>query len=172
MFPVGTAPRQIFFVKMTATINVMTPNRLFEDWLEGRASLGAAGGWTAEEMRLVADIGYALAEQGRHDEAVTIFEGLTVLAPATAYFQSALGALWLRRGEPERAVEHLEAALAADPSDVTARVNRGEAAMQLGDREAARRHLFAALELGPRPAQDASSTALIRARALLSQLDA
>jgi tetratricopeptide (TPR) repeat protein len=149
---------------------LMTPNRLLEDWLEGRKSLGTACGWTAEEMRLVADIGYALAEQGRHDEAVTIFEGLAVLAPATAYFQAALGALWLRKGEPERALEHLEAALAADPGDVTARVNRGEAAMQLGDAEAARRHLLAALELGPRAPQAADAPALIRARALLAQL--
>jgi tetratricopeptide (TPR) repeat protein len=148
----------------------MTPNRLLEDWLEGRASLGAAGGWTPEEMRLVADIGYALAEQGRHDEAVTIFEGLAVLAPATAYFQSALGALWLRKGEPERAVEHLDAALAADPGDVTARVNRGEAAVQLGDRDAARRQLLAALELGPRATHAADAAALVRARALLSRL--
>lgn len=170
MFPVRTAFRQIFFGKIIVTINVMTPNRLFEDWLEGRASLGAAGGWTAEEMRLVADIGYALAEQGRYEEAVTIFEGLAVLAPATAYFQSALGALWLRKGEPERALEHLEAALAADPTDVTARVNCGEAAMQFGDREAARRHLLAALEQGPRTPPEGSAPALVRARALLAQL--
>jgi Flp pilus assembly protein TadD len=148
----------------------MTANRLLSDWLEGRASLGAAGGWTAEEMRLVADIGYALAEQGRHDEALTIFEGLAVLAPATAYFQSALGALWLRKGEPGRAVAHLEAALAADPADVSAQVNRGEAAMQLGDREAARRHLLSALEAGPRAPVAASNAALVRARALLTQL--
>ena len=149
----------------------MTPSRLLEDWLQGRASLGAAGGWTPEEMRLVADVGYALAEQGRHDEAVTIFEGLAVLAPATSYFQSALGALWLRKGEAGRAVEHLEAALAADPSDVTARVNRGEAAMRLGDRDSARRHLLAALELGPRPVQESAAPALVRARALLAQLN-
>jgi tetratricopeptide (TPR) repeat protein len=148
----------------------MTPNRLLEDWLQGRASLGAAGGWTPEEMRLIADIGYALAEQGRHEEALTIFEGLAVLAPATAYFQSALGALWLRKGEHERAVEHLEAALAADPGDVAALVNRGEAAMRLGDASEARRHLLAALELGPRPQQTADPAALVRARALLSQL--
>lgn len=146
----------------------MTPNSLLADWLEGRASLGAAGGWTAEEMRLVADVGYALAEQGRHDEALTVFEGLAVLAPATAYFQSAMGAVWLRKGEPARAVEHLEAALAADPSDVSAQVNRGEAAMQLGDREGARRRLLAALAAAPRAPQEAA--ALVRARALLARL--
>ncbi|MGH9903048.1 MAG: hypothetical protein ACRD68_14675, partial [Pyrinomonadaceae bacterium] len=67
--------------------------------MNGRASLGAAGGWTAEEMRLVADVGFALAEQGREREAITVFEGLAALAPATAYFRAALGALWLRLGE-------------------------------------------------------------------------
>jgi Flp pilus assembly protein TadD len=80
--------------------------------------------------------------------------------------------LWLRKGEPSRALEHLEAALAADPGDVTARVNRGEAALQLGDRVAARRHLLAALELGPRAPHEASALALVRARALLTQLPA
>jgi len=146
----------------------MTPNRLLSDWLEGRASLGAAGGWTVEEMRLVADVGYALAEQGRYDEALTVFEGLAALAPATAYFQSALGAVWLRKGEPARAVEHLEAALATDPADVSARVNCGEAALQLGDGEAARRHLVAAVASTPRTPQEGA--ALIRARALLARL--
>ena len=148
----------------------MSANRLVEDWLEGRASLGAAGAWTAEEMRLVADIGYALAEQGRHDEAVTIFEGLSALAPATAYFHSALGALWLRKNDPARAVEHLEAALAADPADLTALVNRGEAAMQLGDRDGARKHLLAALNLDPGDPHTTAAPALVRARALLTRL--
>lgn len=148
----------------------MSANRIVDDWLEGRASLGAAGGWTAEEMRLVADIAYALAEQGRHEEAVTIFEGLSALAPATGYFQSALGALWLRRGEPERAVLHLDAALAADPGDVAALVNRGEAAAQIGDGEAARKFLRAALELGPRARQSGDESAVVRARALLTTM--
>jgi FAD/FMN-containing dehydrogenase len=107
------------------------------EWLQGRASLGAAGSWTAAEMRLVADVGFALAEQGRNGEAITVFEGLAALAPATGYFQSALGALRLRAGQAARAVEHLDAALAADPTDLTALVNRAEARMQLGEREAA-----------------------------------
>ena len=160
----------LFWGRFRAKKTRMSANRLGEDWLEGRASLGAAGGWTAEEMRLVADVGYALAEQGRHDEAVTIFEGLSALAPATAYFQSALGALWLRKNDPARAVEHLEAALSADPADVTALVNRGEAAMRLGDRDAARKHLLAALEFGPRAPHGTDAPALVRARALLTQL--
>ena len=147
-------------------------NRIDEEWLEGRASLGAAAKWTAEEMRLVADIGYALAEQGRHDEAITVFEGLAALAPATAYFQSALGALWLRKGEPARALQYFEAALGAGPSDVSTLTNRGEALLQLGEGAAARRDFEAVLTLGARPDEPVSEMCLTRARALLARLDA
>lgn len=143
--------------------------RLLNDWLQGRASLAAASEWTTEEMRLVADLGYALAEQGREREAVTIFEGLAALAPATAYFQAALGALRLRLGEPRLAVGHLDAALAADPRDLSALVNRGEACLQLGEYAAAAADLEAALRLGATGAGD-EALRLARARALLHRL--
>ena len=139
------------------------------DWLQGRASLGAASGWTAEEMRLVADLGYALALQGRNEEAVTIFEGLAALAPATAYFQSALGALRLRLGDAARALEHLEAALAADPQDIAALVNRAEARLQLGELTTALADLQLALRLGETKKDEASASSVTRARALLSR---
>ena len=142
-------------------------DQIAAEWLQGGASLGAAGNWTAEEMRLVADIGFALAEQGRNEEAITIFEGLTALAPATAYFQSALGALWLRKGEPRRAVEHLDAALNSDPGDLTALTNRGEAHLQLGEREMALRDLREVAQISDAPAGTTDATCIMRARALL-----
>lgn len=141
------------------------------DWVQGRASLGAAGGWTAEEMRLVADIGYALAEQGRNEEAVTVFEGLAALAPATSYFQAALGALWLRQGDPERAVAYLDAALTTDPADVTALVNRGEAHMRLGNFPAAHGDFQAALRYEGAVLPPVAAMCLTRARALLLRLE-
>ena len=141
------------------------------EWMQGRASLGAAGGWTAEEMRLVADIGFALAEQGRNDEALTIFEGLAALAPATAYFQSALGALHLRKGDPSRALSHLDAALAADPQDLTALTNRGEARLQLGDPAGALADLQAVSGVDDATAAVTDASACVtRARALLRAL--
>ena len=146
-------------------------NQIALDWVQGRASLGAAGGWTAEEMRLVAEIGYALAEQGRNEEALTVFEGLAALAPATAYFQAALGALWLRMGDPSRAVEYFDAALGTDAVDLTALVNRGEAYMRQGNMAAARSDLESALRLeGTAPLQATTAASLVRARALLSRL--
>jgi tetratricopeptide (TPR) repeat protein len=140
------------------------------EWLQGRASLGAAGSWTAEELRLVADVGYALAEQGREREAIAVFEGLAALAPATAYFRSALGALWLRVGEPALAVEHLDAALEADPEDVTAALNRGEARLRLGDFDAARADLTAIARRGA-PPETTAARCVTRARALLRVLE-
>jgi predicted Zn-dependent protease len=141
-------------------------DRLVQEWLQGRASLGAAGGWTAEEMRLVADLGYALAEQGRLQEALVIFEGLAAVAPATSYFQSALGTLRLRLGEPERALEYLNAALGADAQDVASLVNRAEAYLQLGQRAGAIRDLETAMRIGESLQGAAQPLWLARARAL------
>ena len=145
--------------------------RMDQDWLRGAASLGAAAGWTPEEMRLIAELGYALAEQGRDREAVTIFEGLAALAPAITYFQSALGALRLRLGEPERAISHLGRVLAADPQDLMALVNRGEAAMQTGDIASARRDLSTAILLDTPTETPAAALCLKRAHALFARLD-
>lgn len=145
--------------------------RVDEDWLQGRASLGAASGWKAEEMRIVADLGYALAEQGRNDEAITIFEGLAALAPATVYFQSALGALRLRRGEVEQALAHLDAVIAADPRNIAALTNRGEARLRLGQHGGALEDLRAALSVAagaPQSTETIDSAA--RARALMARL--
>jgi Flp pilus assembly protein TadD len=145
-------------------------HRLDEEWVKGRASLGAAAAWTSEEIRLIADLGFALAEYGRDEEALVIFEGLAAVAPATVYFQSALGALLLRAGELDRAVVHLNAALAADPQDMAALVNRGETFMRLEYRDLALRDFLTLLGL-PEVASDTdSSQYTIRTRALLSIL--
>jgi tetratricopeptide (TPR) repeat protein len=151
---------------VTAGYSVAEP--LDEDWLRGRASLGAAAKWTTDEMRVVAELGFALAEQGRNDEAITVFEGLAALAPSTAYFQSALGALKLRTGHIEAALAHLDAAIDRDPANVSALTNRGEALMRAGRRSEAILDLQEVLRLSNgEPAGPFS----VRARALLAQLD-
>ena len=71
-----------------------------KDWVLGNISLGAAANWAADEIRLVAELGFALAQNGRNHEAITIFEGLNTLAPATPYFEAALGSLWFAKTIP------------------------------------------------------------------------
>lgn len=112
-----------------------------QKWINGGVSLGAAAGWTADEIRLVSELGFALAEQGRNYEAITIFEGLIALAPATAYFEAAIGALWLRENNPIRALPHLNSAIASDSNDLAARVNRGEVFILLENYESAKNDL-------------------------------
>lgn len=142
--------------------------RLENEWLHGRASLGAVARWNAEEMRLVADLAYTLAEQGRNSEAIIIFEGLAALAPLTGYFQSALGALRLRTGDLERALVHLDQALAADSRDVAALLNRGEVHMRLDQQGMAVADLQATLALADQ--EQPENPYATRARALLAQL--
>lgn len=143
-----------------------------QEWINGGISLGAAAGWTADEIRLVSELGYALAEQGRNAEAIAIFEGLVALAPATAYFETALGALWLRENEPTRALPHLNAALAADSNDYTARVNRGEVFLLLGNLDGARDDLtFVLRQKMPSDKQLLITKCQTRARALLTAVE-
>jgi predicted Zn-dependent protease len=140
-----------------------------EKWLRGQISLAAATEWTREEMRLVAELAFALAELGHDHEAIRIFEGLAALSPATAYFQAALGALELRTGELGQALAHLDAALSADPTNLAALVNRGEVYLNLGNRADAINNLQAALKILPRHQEEIK--AATRARALLASVE-
>lgn len=143
-----------------------------QEWIKGGVSLGAAAGWTADEIRLVSELGYALAGQGRNQEAITIFEGLVALAPATVYFETALGALWLRENQPARALPHLNAALSNDSTDIPARVNRGEVFMLLGNYEGARDDLrFVLRQKMPPDKQSLFTQCRTRANALLTAVE-
>ncbi|MEO6589395.1 MAG: hypothetical protein ABIP06_08825 [Pyrinomonadaceae bacterium] len=143
-----------------------------QEWIKGGISLGAAAGWTADEIRLVSELGYALAGQGRNQEAIAIFEGLVALAPATVYFETALGALWLRENEPARALQHLNAAISADANDISARVNRGEVFLLLGNYQGARDDLnFVLRQKIPQDKQTVYAQSRTRARALLTAVE-
>lgn len=117
-----------------------------KDWVFGNISLGSAAGWAADEIRLVAELGFALAQNGRNHEAITVFEGLNTLAPATPYFEAALGSLWLRENHPARALVHINAAISENPDDLMSYVNRGEAYLRLERYEEARIDLEVVLE--------------------------
>jgi tetratricopeptide (TPR) repeat protein len=138
-----------------------------KDWVFGNISLAAAADWAADEIRLVAELGFALAQNGRNHEAITIFEGLNTLVPATPYFQAALGSLWLRENNPARALVHIDAALSENPDDLISYVNRGEAYLRLERYDDARRDLEVVLE---RASSDATNglqhSSYIRAAAL------
>ncbi|MDH3493251.1 MAG: tetratricopeptide repeat protein [Acidobacteriota bacterium] len=139
-----------------------------QEWISGDVTLGTAANWSADEIRLVSELGYALAQQGRNAEAIAVFEGLSALAPATHYFDSALGALWLREANFVKSLKHLNAALESDPDDIPNRVNRAEALIHTGDPESAIKDLSRAIATeteGPLTEQ-----CVVRATALLATL--
>jgi tetratricopeptide (TPR) repeat protein len=149
-----------------------TENKM-QHWLDGQISLGTAANWERDEIRIVSEVAYSLAQQGRIREAIVLFEGLIAVAPATAYFQAALGALFLRLKDFPKAVEHLDAALKIDPEDIVSLANRGEAHWRSGNKTAAREDLEKALQKGAQTSggqtdiNDEKTLTIKRARALL-----
>lgn len=144
-----------------------------QKWLAGQMSLGAAANWEKDEIRIISEVAYSLAQQGRNLEAVVLFEGLLAVAPATGYFQAALGALFLRLKNFPKAIEHLDTALEIEPDDVVSLVNRGEAKLRAGRLDAARVDLEAATQKGASTLSkqidynDETILSLKRARSLL-----
>lgn len=80
------------------------------------------GDATSELMSL----GHALFEKGKVREAKIVFEGLSLSMPNDAFVRTMLGTVSLALNELPKALEHFEAALDLDPSDIAARVYRGE----------------------------------------------
>ena len=102
-----------------------------QEWLGGRISLGAAANWDKNEIRIISEIGFNLAQQGRIEESITLFEGLVAVAPATVYFHNALGALFLKNKKYPEAIQHLTDVLKIDPNNIAALVNIGEAHLSI-----------------------------------------
>lgn len=144
-----------------------------QKWLDGQVSLGAAAKWDKDEIRIISEIAYSLAQQGRNREAILLFEGLLAVAPATAYFQSALGALYLRNGDYLSAIERFNIALSIEPNDIITLVNRGESHIKSGNITEARIDLEKAVKLASRlpsrqlDVNDETDLTVKRARALL-----
>ena len=101
-------------------------------------------------------------EQGRYDDAQTVYEGLVIGNPYDAYFHTMLGAIYAKKNMHEEAAEEYSIAIELDPKNISAYVNRGELLLQHGEFEYAMDDLKAAIDLDPK----AENPSGIRARAL------
>ncbi len=100
------------------------------------------------------NLGLALANAGRLDEAAAEFRRTIALQPNHAFAHFQLGTIHLTRRQWDAAAGELQRALAADPHYVAARVNLGQALTRLGRPDEAAAHYRAALADDP-GAQDA-----------------
>ncbi|HEX4772171.1 MAG TPA: hypothetical protein VH351_15150 [Bryobacteraceae bacterium] len=87
--------------------------------------------WTNAEIELLAERAYQLHLQGKHSDAVIIFEGLLAIDPRNVYCLEALAALSLKLGSSEDALEYAARALAFSPDRVEALACRCEANVRL-----------------------------------------
>jgi len=88
------------------------------------------------------DLGIALQELGRHDEAATAYERAVVLLPTSFWAYNNLGLACVKSRRPRRAVEALEKALTLEPKGT---------ADPAAAKAIARRNLAAAYELNGQP---------------------
>lgn len=141
----------------------MSPD-MVEKFVMGEATLGQLYGLTIEEAYSVAELGYTFVEQGRLKEAQTVFQGLVLSNPYDPYFHTMLGSIYQKLELIDGALEEYSIAIALDPANLTAYVNRGELLIRKGNFEQAAKDFKNVIELDPNGTNPSAN----RARALAS----
>lgn len=137
--------------------------QLLARWAAGKVTLKELKGYTDDELYAIAHTGYFFLMQGKNQEAKTLFEGLVAIDPRNDYYYRALGVIFHKLGDAERAIKQFSYALQVNPKSAAAWVNRAEVHLSLGKNADAGNDLRKALEVvGPREPQLAR-----KARALL-----
>ena len=134
----------------------------FEKFANGQITWAQLQGLSMEDAYSFAEIAYTMFEQGRYDDAKTIFEGLVISNPYDPYFHSMLGAIYARQNMNEEAAQEYTVAIELDPKNIISLVSRAEILLQSGDFEPAMNDLTTAIKLDP----EGKDPAGLRARAL------
>lgn len=136
---------------------------LLPKWASGQVTLKELKGYTDDELYAIAHTGYFFLMQGKNAEAKTLFEGLVAIDPRNDYYYRALGVIFHKLGDAERAIKQFGYAIRVNPKAANAYVNRAEVYISQSRYAEAASDLRRALEtVGPR------DVALARkARALL-----
>jgi Flp pilus assembly protein TadD len=143
-----------------------------EKWVFGEATMGQLYGITIEEAYSIAELGYTFAEQGRLNDAQTVFLGLVVSNPYDPYFHSMLGSIFQKQENLDGAIEEYSIAIALDPANVEAYANRGELLMRKGAFEQAAKDFKNAVELDPHEQNPSVNRARVLATVTASALQA
>jgi len=95
------------------------------------------------------DLGFALHQEGKHQEAIQAFRAASVAAPGSSLALSNLGVEYLQIGDFSRATESLKKSLALQPDFDEAAVNTSLALRYQGKNEEALPFALKAVELNP-----------------------
>lgn len=118
-------------------------------------SLAEARGYTREELLALAEIGYHYLFSGGHRIALTIFEGLSVIAPAEPYFALALGLCYDRLDRLLDARRAYGRACELAPHDPRPEINLAELEIEQNELLSATRRLARAVQLAKRSGEAA-----------------
>jgi tetratricopeptide (TPR) repeat protein len=140
--------------------------RLATQWSQGKVSLKQIVGLSDEELFAIANQGYYLFLQGKTEQSRVIFEGLVAIDPRNAYYYRALGAIYWRMKDNQKALRQFTYAIRVSPQDLSSYVNRAE--IYVADRQfgTARQDLETVID-NARPHEAAL---LKKARAMLRML--
>ena len=136
---------------------------LLTRWAAGKITLKELKGYTDDELYAIAHTGYFFLMQGKNNEAKTLFEGLVAIDPKNDYYYRALGVIFHKLGDTDRAIKQFTYAITVNARAAPSYVNRAEVYLSLNRNPEAAGDLRKALELcTPREAALAK-----KARALL-----
>lgn len=148
---------------MAEPIDPETLPSLLPKWAAGQITLKELKGYTDDELYAIAHTGYFFMMQGKNQEAKTLFEGLVAIDPRNDYYYRALGVIFHKLGDVERALKQFGYAIRVSPRSPAAYVNRAEVFISLAKYQDAAGDLRKALEhVGPKDGDLAR-----KARALL-----
>lgn len=125
------------------------PGAAVKRWARGDATLMQLKGYTEEELYGIAQQGYTLFLNGKIRDAQVIFEGLVAIDPRNDYYYRALGVVYHRMGDAERAIKQFTHAVTVAPKQPTAYVNRAEVHIARRDYEKALTDLDYAIRVAP-----------------------
>ena len=144
------------------------PNQIaavLPQWAAGKVTLKDIKGYTDDELFAIAHTGYFFLMQGKNAEAKTLFEGLVAVDPRNDYYYRALGVIFHKLQDEERALRQFGYAIQVNPRSAAAYVNRAEVYITQGQYAQAKADLQRALECVTKnePALAKKARALLRA---------
>ena len=100
--------------------------KLAQQWSEGQVSLQEIMGLNYAELYAISSQGYTFFLQGKVQPARIIFEGLVAIDPRNSYYYRALGVIYWREQEPQKALKQFTYAIRVAPDEIASYINRAE----------------------------------------------